>query len=194
MPLSEPASGRTLLHLRDIALRGYTRPDGLFDIEARLTDTKTYGFANIHRGWIAPGDNLHGMWARLTVDETLTIVAAEASTEQGPFDICPGGAETFSRLAGLVIKPGFLRAANERIGGVAGCTHLRELLQQMATVAFQTTYSVRVRRDAEASGDASPRLLNSCFGYASDSSVVRERWPHLYTGPDVPAAPAEVAE
>ncbi len=199
MALSEPAVERELLHNRDIALRGFRRVDGLFDVEARLTDNKTYGFPNEHRGWIAPGDHLHGMWARMTVDRDLTIVSAEASTEQGPFDICPAGAESFARLAGLAIKPGFLRAAGERIGGIKGCTHLRELLQQMATVAFQTAYAAR-RSDMpaadraaavgkptgrESSGDgASPRLLNTCHAYASDNSVVQKRWPHLYTGPD----------
>ena len=49
MPLSDPAP-RQLLHLRDIELRGFQRDDGLFDIEARLTDTKSYAFANIDRG------------------------------------------------------------------------------------------------------------------------------------------------
>ena len=49
MPLSAPAD-RQLLHLRDIALRGYERADGLFDIEAQLTDTKDYGYDNPGRG------------------------------------------------------------------------------------------------------------------------------------------------
>ncbi len=182
MALSEPPADRELLHSRDIALRGFRRGDGLFDIEARLTDNKSYGFPNENRGWIAPGDNLHGMWARLTIDENLVIVSAEASTEQGPFDICPAGADSFARLAGLPIKAGFLRAANERIGGTEGCTHLRELLQQMATVAFQTAYAIRVKKDNGPSDGASSRLLNTCHAYASDRSVVRRRWPHLYTG------------
>src|ERR1700724_127118 len=51
MPLSEPHE-RELLHLRDIALRGYRRADGLFDIEAHLTDTKTYGFPSEDRGFV----------------------------------------------------------------------------------------------------------------------------------------------
>ena len=137
MPLSTPAE-RELLHLRDITLRGYRRADGLFDIEARLTDTKTYGFDNIDRGRIEPGEPLHGMVARFTVDEDMRIVAAEAVTDYGPFAICGGGAESFATLAGLTIASGFLKAANQRLAGTIGCTHLRELLQQMATTAFQT--------------------------------------------------------
>ena len=51
MPLSAPAP-RKLEHLRDIQLRGYVREDGLVDIEAHLTDTKTYGFPSEHRGQV----------------------------------------------------------------------------------------------------------------------------------------------
>jgi hypothetical protein len=128
MPLSEPQE-RELLHLRDIALRGYRRSDGLFDIEAHLIDTKSSGFSSEDRGFVAAGEPLHGMWMRMTVDEDLTIVACEASTDFGPYAICPGAAPNFARLAGLSVKRGFLRAAAERVGGVEGCTHLRELLQ-----------------------------------------------------------------
>lgn len=127
MPLSEPQD-RELLHLRDIALRGYRRADGLFDIEAHLTDTKTYGFPSEDRGFVGPGEPLHGMWMRMTLDEDLTIVACEAATDFGPYAICPGAAPNFARLAGLSVRRGFLRAAAERVGGVEGCTHLRELL------------------------------------------------------------------
>ena len=113
MPLSDPpenAEPRELLHLRDIRLRGYRRADGLFDIEAELQDTKTYGFGNQDRGWIEPGEPLHHMLARMTVDEGMVIVSFEAATERGPFAICPQAAPNFARLAGLRIGRGFLKA------------------------------------------------------------------------------------
>ena len=130
MPLSDPAP-RELLHLRDIELRGYRRTDGLFDIEARLTDTKTYSFGNQDRGEITAGTPLHGMLARMTVDEEMVIQRFEAATEFGPYLACPAAAPNFAALAGLTIGRGFLRAANERVGGIKGCTHLRELLGQI---------------------------------------------------------------
>jgi hypothetical protein len=186
MPLSEPAE-RTLLHLRDIAVRGYLRADGLFDIEAEIIDTKTYAFSVGDRR-VEPGERLHNMLVRMTVDADLTIVACEASTEFSPFPSCGGGAETFGRLAGLTIKAGFLREANARIGGVAGCTHIRELLQQMATVAFQTSF-VLPTRQADDSASAG-RLINTCHAYSAAGPVVRRRWPALYTGPEDAAATA----
>ena len=183
MPLSEPAE-RELLHLRDIAIRGWRRRDGLFDIEAEIIDTKTYGFTVGERR-VEPGERLHNMLARITVDEHLTIVAAEAATEFAPFENCPGGAATFGRLAGLSIRSGFLREANARLGGVDGCTHIRELLQQMATVAFQTSFALPARQRSDNASAA--RLVNSCYGYAADGPVVKRRWPELYTGPEATA-------
>jgi hypothetical protein len=200
MPLSEPVQ-RDLLHQRDIQVWGYHRSDGLFDIEGRLTDTKRPASDDEDRHWLPPGAPLHGMWMRLTIDEAMTIVASEACTDFGPYATCPDGAASYGRLVGLTIKAGFLRAANERIGGVAGCTHTREMLQQMATTAFQTLWPVRARRAAEArqrrhaaghhahatkspDSDGAARLLNSCYAYASDGAVVKQRWPYLYSGRD----------
>ena len=151
MPLS-PAPERELLHSRDIQLRGYSRADGLYDIEAQLTDTKTYGSANFDRGYINAGEPIHGMWLRMTVDEHRHIVACEAASDHTPYAICPAAAPNFSRLAGLQIKPGFLKEAAKRIGGTAGCTHLRELLQQIATTAYQTIDPARAKREADAGG------------------------------------------
>jgi hypothetical protein len=172
----------------------------LFDIEAQLTDTKTYGFDNEDRGRIEAGEALHGMWMRMTVDESLTIVSCEAATDDSPYAICPQAAPNFARLAGLRIGRGFLKEANARVGGPAGCTHLRELLQQIATVAFQTVLPLRRHKpdardeslDARvaASWGGATALLNTCLAYASDSPVVKRRWPELYTGTREPAGPA----
>ncbi|CAH2603661.1 conserved protein of unknown function [Rhodovastum atsumiense] len=202
MPLST-ATERELIHLRDISLRGYHRADGLFDIEAHLRDTKTRGFDGLDRpgGRIEPGEPLHDMWARMTVDEDMVIVAFEAVTAYGPFDVCRQSGRHFDRLAGLTIGPGFLREANARVGGIDGCTHLREMLQQMATTAYQTLWPVRLRRAEEhrrqlaeagqaPAEEARPVLLNTCYGYADTRDAVRRRWPRLYRGSGSEAAGA----
>ncbi|TCH96607.1 DUF2889 domain-containing protein [Roseococcus sp. SYP-B2431] len=183
MPLSSP-SPRKLSHLRDISLRGYAREDGQVDIEAHLTDTKTYGFPSEHRGDVHPGDPIHGMWVRMTVDMEMRITACEAVSDHTPFAVCPGATPNFAKLAGLTIGAGFNRAVNERVGGVLGCTHLREVIAQMATVAFQTVWPMRKRqqdeqRQAEAAGAPRkrPHLLGTCHAYAPDSPVVRKKWP-----------------
>jgi hypothetical protein len=205
MPLSPPQE-RELLHSRDIVLRGYRRSDGLYDIEAQLTDSKSYGSANRDRGYIDAGEPIHGMWLRLTVDETRTIIACEAASDYTPYAICPTAAPNFTLLAGLQIKPGFLKEAAKRVGGTVGCTHLRELLQQMATTAYQTIDPAWAKREADEAGEidppgsdrldmritakmgGAPAILNTCIAYGTDSPVVERRWPHLYTGPAAQAA------
>jgi hypothetical protein len=168
MPLSPPAE-RQHLHTRAIDLRGYARADGLFDIEAHLLDTKTYPFENEDRGTVVPGEALHGMWVRMTVGEDMVIR--------------PQVTPNFGRLAGVAIGPGFSRAVKERVGGAEGCTHLREVLAQMATVAFQTIGPIRwrkaraAREEAIARGESPPPLkravpIGSCYAYAPEGPVV----------------------
>ena len=60
MPLSNPAP-REAFHHRSVDYRGYRREDGLWDIEAHLSDTKAYTFDSSFRGTIEPGEPIHDM-------------------------------------------------------------------------------------------------------------------------------------
>jgi len=67
-----PTSARPQGYARRVECQGYIR----VDIEIRVTDTKSYAFSNHHRGQVGPGDPVHHMLVRITVDEKLTVVAA----------------------------------------------------------------------------------------------------------------------
>lgn len=177
MPLSPPAA-RTPIHTRRITLEGYQREDGMFDIEGRMEDCKSYGFDLFDRGHLDAGDKVHGMAMRWTVDEHMLIHAAEAVMEHTPFNICAEVAPNFAALAGLTIGRGFLREANGRVAGTAGCTHLREMFQQMATVAFQTIAGLRITKGGRGRGKA---LANTCYGHAEDNEVARRHFPDRLT-------------
>ncbi len=153
MPLSQPAE-RERLHTRAIEINGYRRADGRYDIEAHLTDSKSFGQTNYDRGYIEPGEPIHDMWLRLTIDEQMQITAVEAASDKTPYVMCPTAAPNFTSLVGMRIKAGFLREANRAVGGTVGCTHLRELLQQMATTAFQTINPAKAQREMQAEGAA----------------------------------------
>jgi hypothetical protein len=208
MPLSQPAE-RERLHTRTIEINGYRRSDGHYDIEAHLTDVKSFGQTNYDRAFIDAGDPVHDMWIRLTVDEKMHIHAVEAVSDKTPYAMCPTAAPNFGRLAGLQIRAGFLRDAAHKVGGTAGCTHLRELLQQIATTAFQTINPAKAKREMKAEGvredahggDAldkrvtekwggGHKILNTCLAYDETGPLVKRRWPQLYKGPDAvnPAA------
>jgi Protein of unknown function (DUF2889) len=190
MPLT-PAKTRETIHHRSVQCRGYRRDDGLWDIEGHLVDTKTYTFINRERGEITPGEPIHEMWLRLTVDDDLVVHEVEAATDASPFRICGDVTERFKQLRGLKIGRGWRRKVTQLLGGVHGCTHLVELLGPVATTAFQTIFPIKSRRkDARADGKRPP-MLDSCHALATDSEIVRLHWPRFYTGPKDPLPQAE---
>ena len=137
MPLSAPAP-RKHLHTRAITVKGYTRDDGLWDIEGHMTDNKSYTFTNNWRGTVPPEVPLHEMWVRLTLDDDYIVIDAEAVSDHTPLEICRSITPEYKKLKGLRVGPGWNRKVKELLGGTRGCTHLTELLGPMATVAFQT--------------------------------------------------------
>lgn len=181
MPLSDPAPRETL-HVRNIECRGYRRADGLWDVEAHMSDTKSYVFTNAHRGEIKPGEPLHDMWLRLTLDEDLVIRAAAAAIDAGPFGVCGDITPRFALLEGIAIGPGWSRKVQALVGGVCGCTHLVELLRPMATVAYQTIWSDRERKPRKSAPKRKPGYLDRCHALRSDGDVVRQHFAEWYTG------------
>jgi len=181
MPLTDSVE-REELHQRRIDLRGYQRRDGLFDIEARIVDTKSRPILRQGGGpAVPPGEHLHDMWIRLVVDEHLLVHDVAAITDASPYTICREATATLARIKGLSIGRGWTRKVKERLGGSEGCTHLTELLMPLATVAFQTIYPVlRARNTGPETGK--PRMIDTCYAYASHREVVLRRWPAYYTG------------
>ncbi|MFZ1830122.1 MAG: DUF2889 domain-containing protein [Candidatus Competibacteraceae bacterium] len=184
MSLSTPAS-RQLLHQRNIQCWGYQRDDGLWEIEGRMTDIKTYAFPNEDRGGvIQAGEPLHDMWVRLTVDSEFLIHQSEACIDGSPFGLCPAIAERYRQLIGVRIGPGWSLKLRELFSGVNGCTHMTELLGPVATTVFQTVYGQHYdEEDAKPADERTPPpVLNTCHALTSDGSVVKRRWPQAYTG------------
>ncbi len=181
MPLSTPAE-REHLHTRSIEYRGYRRGDGLWDIDARLTDVKTYSFRNEFRGEIAANEPVHDMWVRLTIDEDFVVRDVEAVTDGAPFEICPEIAPNFKKLIGARMRDGWRRELRERLGGVEGCTHLLEALGGLATAAYQTLYPTLAKKNKAHRSLGKPAIIDSCHAFASDGELVRKRWPQFYSG------------
>ncbi|MDH5751674.1 MAG: DUF2889 domain-containing protein [Deltaproteobacteria bacterium] len=191
MPLPAPTD-REHLHTRTLDLRGYARSDGLFDIEGRLTDTKGYAFQSLWRGEMKPGMAVHGMALRLTLDDTHLIREVEACIDDSPFEMCPQAAPNFKALVGIRMGPGWRKKARELLGGTRGCTHLLEMLGQMATVAFQTIHPYKMRtgqieeKDPARAKAMRSFMIDSCLSWDSKGPVVRRLIPDAYTGDDPP--------
>ncbi|HXZ92590.1 MAG TPA: DUF2889 domain-containing protein [Burkholderiales bacterium] len=177
-----PAAPRRHLHTRTIACEGYERDDGLFDIEARIVDQKTYDVTEPYRGHRKAGRHVHDMQLRLTLDRDMVVRDIEVATAEAPYQPCFTVAPAYKRLVGAKVGGGWRRAVNEAVGGTKGCTHLRELLMPAATVAFQTMGSWpkggKVATANEPSREArKPYFIDGCKAWAADGPVVKELFP-----------------
>ena len=184
MPLSTP-SKRSLIHNRNIHCEGYLREDGLVEVEGHMVDTKPFDFPNKDRGgYIRTGEALHGISARITFDDTMKIVDAEAILDHTPYNYCKMIAPVFKQLVGIRIGSGWRGKIREIMGGVKGCTHLTELLGPMATTAYQAMVTVKfgdqVLESENIGITQAPELLNTCYSHAEGSPVVKEHLPEIY--------------
>jgi hypothetical protein len=183
MPLSKP-NPRNQIHNRKIEARGFQRDDGLWDIESRLIDTKTYSFDNTDRGMINSGEAIHDISIRITIDDDMTVQSAEAVIDSGPFTLCGDITPAFKALEGLSVKPGWRKSVLQRLGGTKGCTHIVDmLLGPIAVTSWQTVNPARQKRNAP-SGGGKPPLLNSCHAFSAASRVVKREWPDYYVPED----------
>lgn len=181
MPLSTAPIARKHVHTRKISCLGFEREDGLFDIEGRMTDTKTNDIDNRDRGGqIKAGEAIHDMSIRLTIDLGFNIHAVEAVIDHSPFGICPQIAGRLKQLEGEQIAAGWNQKVKTLFAGNQGCTHLTELLAPIATTAFQATTGARLRQGALTQSTSMNPLVNSCHALAEDGDVIKVMWPDQY--------------
>ncbi|RJG05205.1 DUF2889 domain-containing protein [Noviherbaspirillum cavernae] len=180
MPLSPSISRRALKHTRAIHVEAFVRDDGLWDIDAHITDIKTRA-ANLASGVRPAGTPVHDLWLRLTIDLELTIVDAEAVSDAVPYpDYCDTIGPAYRRLIGLNLLKGFRNGVKERLSGIQGCTHLTELLQVLPTAAIQAfAGDVLDTRDGAGADEQThkPFQLDRCHALRSDGAAVAKYYP-----------------
>ena len=174
MSLPVPEVERELTHTRRVRYEGYKRKDGLWDIEAHLTDVKNHDYA-LKTGVRRAGQPIHDMWVRITVDRQMKIVDACSSSDSVPY---PGGCETiapaYSKLIGLSLVKEFRKNVREALGGVRGCTHITEMLGGLPTAAIQT-FAGEVPEERE--DGRRPFQLDQCHALETSSETVKKWYP-----------------
>lgn len=180
MPLSPPVSRRALRHTRAIDVQAYARDDGLWDIDARITDIKT-GDAHLASGPRPAGTPLHDLSLRLTIDTSMTIVAAEAVSDAVPYpNFCNTIGPAYQALIGLNLMQSFRRELKARLAGTAGCTHLTELAQILPTAVVQAfagdVTPTQDGVDAEHEHEK-PFQLDKCHALRTDGGAVALYYP-----------------
>lgn len=197
MSLLPSTSRRALQHTRTIQIDAFIREDGLWELDAHITDIKANDL-QLARGILPAGEPVHNLWLRITLDHQYIIVAVEANSEAVPY---PGSCNTIApaylQLVGLSLLKGFRGMVKARIGGALGCTHLTELAQILPTAAIQAfshqPQSVGIR--AVDTDGQKPFQLDSCHALRSDGAVVAQFYPrwavHSPIGPIDPPVPPE---
>ena len=176
---------RTLLHTRAATFQGILRADGLWDIEAWMRDTRDYDSLVPEKQLLPANAPLHHLFIQLVLDDALTIQDISASMEATPFGECRQIEDALQCMRGVTLGAGWRKTINDRLGGVRGCTHLNELLLQMATVDFQTIYAHRAqqRRRTDPSDETlteKPYFLDRCHAWRLDGPVVMRHLPQFH--------------
>jgi len=171
---------RRLKHTRSIVLEAFTRDDGLWEIEARLTDRKTE-VLQLATGPREAGEPIHEMLLKLTYNDQFEVVDAEASSLAVPY---PGHCEqitpAYKQLIGLNLLKNFRGGVRERLGRTDGCTHMSELAAVLPTVAVQARAGERHRLQAPTE---KPFQLDQCHALRTDGEAVRTYYPRWYRAP-----------
>jgi Protein of unknown function (DUF2889) len=190
MPDPNQASGerRRLMHRRSVECTGYLRDDGLWEVEARLIDTKPFAQRDRFRGELKPGDPVHDIALRLAVDDRMTIIEAETMMRSTPFPTCIEVEPILQRLVGERIGKGWRDLVRQKIGRLETCTHLAELLGPAVTALFQTmsygrTPEGRGSLDHQHAVSEPPFFIGGCHSWRTDGPIVAELFPQFATGP-----------
>jgi hypothetical protein len=177
MPLPISEVERELTHTRRVRYEGYKRTDGLWDIEAHITDVKNHDFT-LKTGVRRAGLAVHDMTVRVTIDRKFNVVDAIAVSDAVPY---PGGCETaapeYRTLVGLNLLKKFRNGLRERLGGVHGCTHITEMLAALPTAAIQT-FAGEMREDRPAG--RKPFQLDHCLAMDTTGETVKKWYPAWY--------------
>ncbi len=172
---------REELHFRRIDMRGYSRSDGLYEVEGRVVDHKPYDMAPLDGGRATlANEAIHDMGVRLVFDADMFVRGIQTFTNSAPYQACPEGGRSLQSLVGVRMVSGWSKEVRSRLGGASTCTHLMELLIPLGTVAFQSLSALARTRPERVDADGRPVKIDSCYAYGAERELVRLRWPQFY--------------
>lgn len=177
MPLPIPEVSRVETHTRRVRYEGYKRADGLWDIEAHLTDVKNQDY-QLKTGVRRAGQAVHEMWVRITIDTDFNVKDAIAVSDAVPYaGGCDAIVPAYRKLIGMNLLKGFRKQVRDRLGGIRGCTHLTEMLAGLPSAAIQTFAGETGEERADGSR---PFQLDQCYAMDTKGETVRKLYPKWY--------------
>ncbi|GAB3404713.1 DUF2889 domain-containing protein [Massilia agilis] len=184
MPLSSPVP-RQLRHTRAITVQAYAREDGLWDLDASISDVKVRDIL-LASGVREGGKPVHDLKLRVTIDRELVIVDAEAASDAVPYPgFCDTIADAYKKLIGLSLMKHFRLHLKDRLSGVLGCTHLTELAQVLPTAAIQAYANdvFQTRDGVDEDGAERPFQIDRCHALRADGPAVAKFYPRWVAKP-----------
>ena len=181
MALPTAAPERQLHHQRHIDVQVFSRPDGLWDVDANVRDVRASDTKMTAGGVLPAGAPIHDMLLRLVVDSAFNVIEAGAQTRERPYPgACEHHGDVYGRLAGLNLMQGFRRAVKARVGGIEGCTHITELTQVLPTAVMQAFAGTVLDVSGRAPQSDPPMQIDRCHALRADGAVVRQHYPRWY--------------
>lgn len=180
MSLPTAAPQRQLKHRRQIDVQVFSRGNGLWEVDATLSDTKTR-VAHMAQGPRPAGTPIHDMLLRLVVNEQLDVVEAGSETRWMPYaGHCDAHGDAYGRLVGLNLLQGFRKQLRDRLSGVLGCTHITELAQVLPTAVVQAMVGEVIDTRGDSEGASQPFQIDRCHALRRDGEPVRLYYPRWY--------------
>lgn len=173
-----------LIHHRRYDVKAYREGDDRLRLRGTVIDEKPPGV--YFDGDPEPLTVHHMVLDVVVAFPSLEIVDAELVMRTHPHRECLAIEEHYEKLVGLSVARGFTHRIRELFGGPRGCTHSTALLQAMAPVVIQSTWSMRMLSDTEqvvppplskhpTDEELRQRFvfnLNTCHVWAEDGPVI----------------------
>lgn len=106
---------RQPLHSRSIEMQGFSRGDGLYEVEGKLVDRKPRDFFPFGKSgrFVEAHEPIHEMVVRVVYDERLVVRAIESMTAAAPYTVCHQGGQALQSVVGLAMASGWSKEIKE---------------------------------------------------------------------------------
>jgi hypothetical protein len=124
---------------------------------------------------------------RLTLDAEMVVRDIEVAMPASPFSLCTETMPNFRALVGARVGSGWRKTVLASVPLTSGCTHVREMLSVMATVAFQTITSLSLKQSGLAVSTSinrpeRPHFVDGCLAWDARREVVARLYPQFKKG------------
>ena len=173
------ASGK--YHTRSIEMATYDADEKNFIAVGRFTDVQLIPSFRFNGDYREAGV-LHDLEIHLLIaKEGLAVEDLEVFIHAVPHRDCLKMEQSLKPVIGVRIERGFLRTVRERVGGVAGCTHLIHLLSTLSQALMQGYWMIRDCDDFSAEEERSLRaesmarfMKDSCYAWREDGESYKQ--------------------